>query len=191
MRTAQEMVDFCVKKNFNGGEKAGKILKHFSLIENVLKPDEEVLTAFTVAGVNSRGGKRVTDGITAVAFTTERCIYAKMLLLGAQTVKIIPCENISDVQMGQNAFVLGTIKIDFLTEEATFAMAKSYVQPVYDEIAPIFEKYRKAEAENSVGGTVAMQNSAADELKKFKDLLDSGVITQEEFDAKKKQLLGL
>ena len=28
-----------------------------------------------------------------------------------------------------------------------------------------------------------------DELKKFKDLLDSGVITQEEFDAKKKQLL--
>ena len=31
--------------------------------------------------------------------------------------------------------------------------------------------------------------SAADELKKFKELLDTGVITQEEFDAKKKQLL--
>ena len=28
-------------------------------------------------------------------------------------------------------------------------------------------------------------------LKQYKDLLDSGVITQEEFDAKKKQLLGL
>ena len=33
--------------------------------------------------------------------------------------------------------------------------------------------------------------SAADELRKFKELLDQGVITQEEFDAKKKQLLGL
>lgn len=33
--------------------------------------------------------------------------------------------------------------------------------------------------------------SASDELKKYKDLLDSGIITQEEFDAKKKQLLGL
>ena len=33
--------------------------------------------------------------------------------------------------------------------------------------------------------------SHADELKKFKELLDNGVITQEEFDAKKKQLLGL
>jgi len=33
--------------------------------------------------------------------------------------------------------------------------------------------------------------SAADEIKKYKDLLDSGAITQEEFDMKKKQLLGL
>ena len=33
--------------------------------------------------------------------------------------------------------------------------------------------------------------SAADELLKWKKLLDSGVITREEFDLKKKQLLGL
>ena len=32
---------------------------------------------------------------------------------------------------------------------------------------------------------------AAEELKTYKELLDSGVITQEEFDAKKKQLLNL
>lgn len=31
----------------------------------------------------------------------------------------------------------------------------------------------------------------ADELKKFKELLDSGAITQEEFNLKKKQILGL
>ena len=42
---------------------------------------------------------------------------------------------------------------------------------------------------NSESTTNSM--SAADELKKFKELLDGGVITQEEFDAKKKQLLGL
>lgn len=33
--------------------------------------------------------------------------------------------------------------------------------------------------------------SSADEIKKFKELLDEGVLTQEEFDAKKKELLGL
>ena len=33
--------------------------------------------------------------------------------------------------------------------------------------------------------------SSADEIMKFKELLDSGVITQEEFDAKKKEILGV
>lgn len=33
--------------------------------------------------------------------------------------------------------------------------------------------------------------SQADELKKFKELLDSGIITQEEFDEKKKKILEL
>ena len=31
----------------------------------------------------------------------------------------------------------------------------------------------------------------ADDIIKFKNLLDAGVITQEEFDTKKKQLLGI
>ena len=38
---------------------------------------------------------------------------------------------------------------------------------------------------------IVQQVSSADELKKYKELFDSGIITQEEFDAKKKQLLGL
>ena len=38
---------------------------------------------------------------------------------------------------------------------------------------------------------ITQGNSAADEIVKFKELLDGGVITQTEFDAKKKQLLGL
>ena len=37
----------------------------------------------------------------------------------------------------------------------------------------------------------AKEPSAADELLKYKDLLDKGILTQEEFDAKKKELLGL
>lgn len=38
-----------------------------------------------------------------------------------------------------------------------------------------------------------MQNTAsnADELKKYKELLDSEIITEDEYEAKKKQLLGL
>ncbi len=36
-----------------------------------------------------------------------------------------------------------------------------------------------------------VSNSNADELKKYKELLDSGIISQQEFESKKKQLLGL
>lgn len=36
-----------------------------------------------------------------------------------------------------------------------------------------------------------IEHSDADELKKFKELLDNGIITPEEFDEKKKQLLKL
>lgn len=45
--------------------------------------------------------------------------------------------------------------------------------------------------ESAVPVQPAQPVSAADEIMKFKGLLDAGVITQEEFDAKKKQLLGL
>lgn len=38
---------------------------------------------------------------------------------------------------------------------------------------------------------VGIVYSDADEIRKYKALLDDGIITQEEFDAKKKQLLGL
>lgn len=38
---------------------------------------------------------------------------------------------------------------------------------------------------------VSPSNSSADEIKKYKELLDSGAITKDEFEAKKKQLLNL
>lgn len=61
------------------------------------------------------------------------------------------------------------------------------------EVNKCIDEYKTA----SFSRTSAVQNipspssSNADELKKFKELLDSGVITQAEFDEKKKQLLGL
>ena len=38
---------------------------------------------------------------------------------------------------------------------------------------------------------IEQKPSAADEIRKYKGLLDDGIISQEEFEAKKKQLLGL
>lgn len=49
------------------------------------------------------------------------------------------------------------------------------------------EEIRKAQTNNGNSNSAV---SSADELKKYKELLDGGIITQEEFDAKRK-LLGL
>ena len=48
------------------------------------------------------------------------------------------------------------------------------------------------QAVHDLGTSINSQSniSVADELKKFKELLDMGVISQEEFDAQKAKLLG-
>lgn len=43
----------------------------------------------------------------------------------------------------------------------------------------------------SIASASSSSNNEVEQLKRFKDLLDSDVITQEEFDAKKKEVLGL
>ncbi|WP_439022800.1 SHOCT domain-containing protein [Bacillus thuringiensis] len=48
-------------------------------------------------------------------------------------------------------------------------------------------KKEKVEERLATNATI----SVADELKKFKELLDMGVITEDEFNAKKKQLLNI
>lgn len=57
------------------------------------------------------------------------------------------------------------------------------------EIVEYIEQ-RRTELRAPVAAAVAAP-SAMDELRKLKELLDLGIVTQEEFDAKKKQLLGL
>ena len=59
------------------------------------------------------------------------------------------------------------------------------------EIIVAFIRKKIDEVKSAPSNGFVQQTSPAEELKKFKELLDMGIITQEEFDAKKKQLLGL
>lgn len=61
---------------------------------------------------------------------------------------------------------------------------KAYIMEL---LSASYEEKGTPEPEMTENSTIG----AADELKKYKDFLDSGILTQEEFDAKKKQLLGL
>lgn len=69
--------------------------------------------------------------------------------------------------------------------------ASSRIKKVDAEIMALSSALEALLARVSAQQAAVQQASPADELAKFKGLLDSGVITQEEFDVKKKQLLGL
>ena len=62
---------------------------------------------------------------------------------------------------------------------------------VIDELHSTLLQLLNAQQQSETAAASAPQLSTADELAKFKGLLDSGVITQEEFDAAKRRLLGL
>jgi predicted Zn-dependent peptidase len=60
-------------------------------------------------------------------------------------------------------------------------------------IKSFFGKGKQEESTPSMPQSQTQSNSSssvADELKKFKELLDAGVLTQQEFDKKKKELIG-
>lgn len=59
------------------------------------------------------------------------------------------------------------------------------------DIEPVVINPIDESSETTVVNDTTETLSNAEEIKKFKELLDMGAITQEEFDAKKKELLGL
>ena len=82
-------------------------------------------------------------------------------------------------------------RIMFCSGMFSYATANEYVKNLYLEVKKVFDEFKARESDVASGREIPTQASPADELKKFKELLDCGVITPEEFDAKKKQLLGL
>lgn len=76
----------------------------------------------------------------------------------------------------------GSIKFKAITNNTEVHYAISKLLMERQSTAPVVETQKQS---------APIIHSDADELRKYKDLLDSGVITQEEFDTKKKKILGL
>lgn len=113
-------------------------------------------------------------------YVTDKRVYGKTLL--GKRVDI-PLDSISSISL---TFVLlcgisvasssGSISFCFVEE-------RNRIYAIVSNLLLERQNVKKQDYRN--------KNDAADDLKKFKELLDSGVITQDEFDEKKKQLLDL
>ena len=132
------------------------------------------------AGLGSFITGNVSDGEKTIYY--KDCIGIQFKESGFQ-IGYIQLETASRMMnMSQNNFFNeNTFTFD------TSVQTNEKMREVADYIRSRVESYKNGSAEQPV----VAQVSVADELKKFKELLDMGVITQEEFDAQKKRLLGL
>ena len=72
-----------------------------------------------------------------------------------------------------------------------FALIKNYAEIGNILSQKIAEKQSAPTPATLVAPATTAQGSSLDDLAKLKALLDSGIISQEEFEAKKKEILGL
>jgi hypothetical protein len=101
----------------------------------------------------------------------------------------IPFGTISGIELKKNIALLG------LEVKLTRANNTDSITNVDKQAAPAFVKALQdtlASRTNQSGNTI-IQNQATDpldQIKKLKDLLDAGIITQDEFQEKKTELMG-
>lgn len=107
----------------------------------------------------------------------------------AQVVFITP-ENASNYASANNLRNLADAnKIPFCSGMFSYAAANNYAKMLCLNIKEAMSKFQEENSKHETSVTVKAALSPADELKKFKELLDMGVISRDEFEAKKKQIL--
>ena len=186
MKTVNEMME-AARKYQALTTTAPVFEKAFCEIEKMLRPDEDVLFAFTGSSAVRKNNSMLFA--VGVALTNQRLLLGgqiKGLLKVSYTAQSFNIENINAISQSWSA-IGGYLIIDTLGDDIRIGEPEREV--VNNIIADFDNVLQSLKAPKSAAAS--QQTSAADELKKFKELLDMGVITQEEFDAKKKQLLGL
>ncbi|SCJ45531.1 Uncharacterised protein [uncultured Eubacterium sp.] len=177
MKTAEEMMQFCVENNT--GVYSFKDLKHFKVIEDSLQTGEYALLCFVGSQMVDRAYNSTKDRRCCLALTNIRLIMGQRSGMG-DDLQFIWYKDLNGMELTKNSIMVDAAKnwpcIQIITEGVPY---------LQEEIPDIMEaiKQKKAIAK------VTKRSSSADEIRKFKGLLDDGIITEEEFLGKKKQLL--
>ena len=161
----------------------------FAEVVKLLRPDEEVLCAFT--GSSAMRGNNSIFCFVSVALTKDRLLIGGQIKGWVQVSYAAQSFSLEHVNAVSQTYSMigGDLIIDTLGDDIRIGeTSREIVGRIIVDLEAALHVIRQ-ERKASMG--VVQQVSGADELKKFKELLDMGVITQEEFDAKKRQILGL
>jgi len=179
MRTAIEMYKFVLDNNYGRGVTKKWGIKHFEIIEGNLSDDEVVKLCFMGMG-------NAQNDYFSYVITDKRIMIGQKRLVGEyfQTVFL---NHLNDVSY-QGGALFGTITNDTMKEKFSVRIDKESAKRINEAVNETLRQLRQKESNPEPQKPT---NNPIDEIKGYKELLDSGIITQEEFDAKKKQLLDL
>ncbi|MFD4853896.1 PH domain-containing protein [Bacillus mycoides] len=186
MSSAEGMYQYCIDNKFGSGfnEKWG--VKHFGVLENNLMNGEKVQMTFI--GLHNYESTTKHDNNYAYAITNKRIMFGQKTLTG-EKFKAVAHEKINDMTF-ETGLVFGVLTIDTPQEKFKVALDKASATSINNNIHQVLDALKNSTSEAQPQLTSA-PISVADELIKFKELCDMGVITEDEFNAKKKQLLGI
>jgi hypothetical protein len=166
-------------------------------IESYIEPDERVLLVARQSRIMP-GGSITTPNI--IFATNKKLVIRNPMVLGMrETVQVVPYTEITSVNLEKGLFSSEvTITAPGLTTELgrLFKLSRHGIAGIpaipkekavrLVEIVKEGIKQVKSSAERP---SVTMASTPVDELKKLKELLDMGAITQQEYEDKKKRLL--
>lgn len=176
MKTAKEMYNYCSEKGFGKGVSKSWALKHFTLIEKNLNESEEVSMVF--CGLQNYISATKHDSTFGYAITNKRIVMAQKKIIG-ENFQSVSLNNLNDVTFS-SGMLMGVITIDTFKEKFNVAVDKTSGKNINNTIHDVLFSNDKKETKTDV-----------EILKEYKELLDSNIITQEEFNIKKQQILKL
>lgn len=148
-------------------------------VKRLLQEDEKVLFA--------GGGQLEDGGLLGVFVVTPRRVFFYQGFILYPTFYEIAMQDILTVEASFGFLIVKSLASNISFHSYSLNVAPVKMQTLIKQQMAQYANPLRAGAPTASNGSI----STADELLKWKQLLDSGAITQEEYDAKKKQLLGL
>ena len=167
--------------------------KHFQYVLSQVKPEEDIKFAMISNGVYS--GETPTMGGTGIfLITNRRIIYGQRAVLTGDIIKFVNLDDCLDASASTYGILSGKVTIQTRTEKCSLTIERKKVDALF---ALINDAIQQVLAEQKAAPQVVVaaappsrpERSLAAELKELKELLDMGVLSQEEFDEQKKKLL--